>query len=97
MALTAEPDTMIVGPLRWHVALLDSAGAPVEGAAIEVRGDMNHAGMMPVISTATNEGDGVYFADFEWTMAGDWIVTVTATLADGRVKSMAYDFTVDAQ
>ena len=95
--LTLSPavdTTPVMGPYAWTITLTNDDGTPVEDAAVTVRGDMNHAGMVPVESSATDEGQGTYTADFEWTMAGDWIVTVTATLADGRVKSATFDYTV---
>ena len=95
--LTLEPAAdarLVMGPFAWDIALADAAGAPIEGAAVAVRGDMNHAGMVPVEATAVEVGDGLYRADFEWTMAGDWIVTVTATLPDGRIKTQSFDFSV---
>jgi len=95
--LTLEPATdarLVMGSFAWDIVLADDAGAPIEGAAIAVRGDMNHAGMVPVEATAVEVGDGLYRADFEWTMAGDWIVTVTATLPDGRIKTQSFDYSV---
>lgn len=98
LTLSPAADTRpVMGPYAWTIALTDDAGAPVEDAAVTVRGDMNHAGMVPVESLATHDGRGIYTADFEWTMAGDWIVTVTATLADGRVKSATFDYSVAVQ
>lgn len=59
-------------------------GQPVLGARVEVRGDMTHAGMRPVIAQATEVGGGTYRADaFEFTMAGDWVLTAEVTTADG--------------
>lgn len=98
LALKPTADTrLVMGPLTWDIALADDAGAPITGAAVAVRGDMNHAGMMPVEATATEIGNGLYRADFEWTMAGDWIVTATARLADGRVKSTTKEISVAAK
>lgn len=94
IALAADDDRMVMGPLVWSVTLRDAGGRPVEDAAVSVRGDMNHAGMVPVESTAAHSGDGVYTADFEWTMAGDWIVTVTAELPGGGVVSQTFDYSV---
>lgn len=95
LQLTVEPAPPSVGLARLDVVLLDSAGAPLDGATpVIVRGDMAHAGMRPVLATAIAQGDGRYRADFEWTMAGDWIVTVEATLPDGRVKAAVFDYTV---
>jgi hypothetical protein len=46
---------------------------------------MSHAGMVPVVDTAVAEDPGRYgISGFEFTMAGDWILTVEATLPDGR-------------
>jgi hypothetical protein len=65
------------------VFLLDG-DAGVEGASVEVVGDMTHAGMEPVISDAPMVDPGLHRTDaFRFTMAGDWILTVTATLPDG--------------
>ncbi len=92
--LTADPNEPTIGPARWRVTLTDTAGAPVEGASVALRGDMTHAGMAPVEAAATEQGDGVYLANFEWTMAGDWIVTVTAGLPDGRAATGAFAYSV---
>lgn len=92
--LMADPDEPVVGLAHWRVTLTDEAGAPVEGAAVALRGDMTHAGMTPVEATATEQGDGVYLADFEWTMAGNWIVTVTAKLPDGRAATDTFAYSV---
>ena len=93
--LEADPDSLSVGQLRLDVHLVDETGAPLDGAVpVTVRGDMAHAGMQPVIATAIARGNGVYSADFEWTMAGDWIVTVEATLPDGRVKVASFPYSI---
>ena len=80
-----SPTPPAVGPARLIITLDDSAGAPVEGAQIVVEGNMSHAGMVPVLDTAEVEGPGLYgISDFTFTMAGDWILTLEATLPDGR-------------
>lgn len=75
--------------------LKNGRAEPIRGAVIEVRGDMTHAGMVPVNSKA--EGgteDGRYVVPFQWTMGGDWIVTVRATLPDGRIAQRRYEVQV---
>lgn len=84
----------VMGPFAWEISLADDTGAPIEGAAVAIRGDMNHAGMVPVEAMATEAGEGLYRADFEWTMAGEWIITVFATLPDGREKIQTFEYTV---
>ena len=80
-----SPTPPLVGPTRLLISLTDSTGTPVEGAEVQVEGNMTHAGMAPVFGTAQDEGEGMYVVPgFRFTMAGDWILTVRMTLADGR-------------
>lgn len=72
----------------------DLAGNPVDNAQVTVRGDMAHAGMVPVITKAVNLGGNTYRALMDWTMAGDWIVTVEVKLADGQIARQRFDLTV---
>jgi nitrogen fixation protein FixH len=79
-----------VGAAQVDVQLADAAGQPISGAQVQLRGDMTHAGMQPVLTTMNDLGNGQYRADdFEFTMAGDWILTVQAEMPDGtRVERM---------
>jgi len=80
-----SPTPPVVGPARLIISLEDSTGTPVDGAEILVEGNMSHAGMVPVVDTAQAEGPGRYaIPEFQFTMAGDWILTLRATLPDGR-------------
>jgi len=81
-----SPTPPTVAPTRIIIILTDSLGAPVDGAEIRVEGNMSHAGMKPVLASAEAEGSGQYSVpDFTFTMAGDWTLTVEATLPDGRM------------
>lgn len=90
LSLSVEPEEPTTGPSTLVITVTDSDGRPVNDAAVTVRGDMTHAGMQPVLAAAEAIGDGHYEADFEWTMAGDWIVTVSATLPDGRTATQEF-------
>ena len=80
-----SPTPPAVGPARLIITLRDTLGQPLDGAEIHVEGNMSHAGMTPVIDTAVAQGSGTYSVpDFTFSMAGEWIVTVSATLPDGR-------------
>ncbi|MFW5691748.1 MAG: FixH family protein [Chloroflexota bacterium] len=81
--MAIEPNPPAVGEAELIITLTDTDGDPVTGATVEVRGDMNHAGMIPVLREVEDGEAGVYTVPFEWTMGGDWILTVTATLPDG--------------
>lgn len=93
-ALAIDPDPAVVGPASLRVMLTDASGAPVEGASVSLQGDMSHAGMAPVLAEASGGANGVYEALWMWTMAGDWFVTVTATLPDGRTLVRRFDLAV---
>jgi hypothetical protein len=93
-ALAIDPDPAVVGPTNMRVTLTDASGAPVQGASVSLKGDMSHAGMQPVLAEAGAAANGVYEAQWMWTMAGDWFVTVTAALPDGRTLVRRFDLTV---
>ena len=84
LKLSVSPDPPVVGPASVVVSVTDPGGRPVTGAAVELEGNMSHPGMVPVLGRATEAGPGRYEGPLEFTMAGDWIVTVGVTLADGR-------------
>lgn len=53
---------------------------------IAIKADMTHAGMAPVLAETTSAGeDGYYRIPITFTMAGDWVIGITATLADGTI------------
>lgn len=89
--LPAEP---VIGDALMIVTLLDGQGQPVDDATISLRGDMSHAGMVPVLREAEGGSGGRYELPFIWTMAGDWFVEVTVTQPDGQQAREGFSFTV---
>lgn len=73
-----------VGEVRLGLSLKDSQGRPISGADLELEGNMNHAGMVPVFVDPDEVAKGEYSSNFEFTMGGDWLMTVRGTLPDGR-------------
>jgi predicted small lipoprotein YifL len=69
VALAVEPDPPKVGPAK---------------VTVELEGNMAHAGMKPVFAEAKEKKPGVYRAELEFTMGGDWFILVDGKLADGR-------------
>jgi copper(I)-binding protein len=70
------------------VRVLDAEGAPVTDATVSLEGNMNHAGMVPVLAegvtdNADGSADGLYRLPFTITMLGDWIISVTVERPDG--------------
>lgn len=62
---------------------LGQEGQPVSGARLEIEGNMTHAGMEPIFATASETAPGEYRVPLQWTMGGEWILTVRGTLPDG--------------
>jgi hypothetical protein len=59
-------------------------GEAVEDARIQIEGNMSHPGMAPVFAKVLEIGDGVYKAQINFNMAGDWILTANVLAKDGR-------------
>jgi hypothetical protein len=92
--LAIEPAEPAVGPSQLVITLTDPTGQPINNATLEIEGNMTHAGMVPVLAEATAGQGGRYTVPFEWTMGGDWIVTVKAILPDGQAVSQEFPVTV---
>jgi hypothetical protein len=94
VTLTTQPAPPVVGAGMLVVSLRDPAGQPVAGARLQIEGNMNHAGMKPSYGKVTAAEGGQYTITLPWTMAGDWIVDIKATLTDGRVISRRFPVAV---
>lgn len=97
LKISLETSSLKAGQTILMITVLDAAGSPVNDAKIEVRGDMSHAGMVPSLASAEKGVEGRYSLAFQWTMGGDWVVTVTATLPNGLSASQQFPFTVQSQ
>lgn len=73
-----------LGAAQFNIYVLND-GQGVSGAEVKVTGDMTHAGMVPVLADAQEVEQGLYSSqNFEFTMAGDWIVTTEVELSSGE-------------
>ena len=70
-------------------------GLPISDAYLSVKGDMDHDGMIPVLSSAKSGTNGEYIIPFEWTMGGEWIVNINASLSDGSLVEKNLEMAVD--
>lgn len=96
LTLEVQPDPPAVGPSTLILTLTGPDGAPIEGAALSVKGDMSHAGMEPVLREAETGPGGVAEIPFEWTMGGDWFVTVDVAPPVGDAFTRRFDLSVDS-
>jgi len=91
-----SPTPPRVGPAEITLELLDPAGLGVDHALLQVRGDMIHPGMAPVDGIVGQSVRGQYPVTFEWSMAGDWILTVDGQLQDGRRLLRTFELRVES-
>src|SRR4051794_15299412 len=66
--LTFQASPPQVGTAAATVKLADKDGKPLQGAAVKLEGNMNHAGMKPSFADAKEGEPGEYHADLELTM-----------------------------
>lgn len=83
LSWTLMPTAPVVGPATLTVTLRDAAGGAVTGARVRLEGHMSHPGMTPVIADASERTAGIYVATFDFSMAGDWVLLVSAALRNG--------------
>lgn len=94
--MAVEPSPAATGDAVLVVTLHSPDGTPIANANVAARGDMNHAGMVPVFGQTSENTNGVYRIPFEWTMGGDWVVTLTVTLADGLQVERSYEMAISS-
>ena len=66
-----------------EIQLNDAMARPVTGARLQLEAFMAHPGMAPVGAAVDEQGNGRYVARVRFTMAGDWVVRVQGSRADG--------------
>lgn len=93
--------SLLSGPTAnsLQVQLHNPDHTPLTDATVTLEGNMNHAGMAPVIGepvqdSADGASDGVYTIPFQFSMLGDWIITVQVDLADGTEATKDVNVTV---
>lgn len=92
--ITLETSPNKVSNTTVIVIVKDMQDKPVDNAKIEIMGDMTHAGMVPVSGKIEGGKDGRYSVPMQWSMGGDWILTVKATLPDGTSATKTFNLTL---
>lgn len=90
-------ESLMTGETNLYITLTDQNGQPAPARKVEVRGDMTHAGMQPELAETEEGTAGVYQVPMTWTMGGDWIVTVKATMPDGAVAEKRFNLNVSGE
>jgi nitrogen fixation protein FixH len=74
LAKPVSPD----GLAQITLTLQDPQGLPIEQAQIRTRASMPAMPMLPPPLHITRAGQGTYLLQFHLTMAGQWLITVSA-------------------
>ena len=91
---TLDPSPPSVGvPLVARITLRDRSRAPVVGAKLRLEGQMSHPGMTPVVTELRERSEGMYEAQLQLSMAGDWILVISGQLRDGTQIVKQIDLT----
>lgn len=85
------PSPPSVGQASLEITLRDSTLERINGADVNIEGNMSHPGMQPVIAEAEEVEPGVYSAPIEFSMGGDWFFIIEATLPDNKVIERQID------
>jgi hypothetical protein len=79
------PQPVRVGEATVTVSgIVDGLGEPLAGVAVQIEADMAHPGMAPVFSAAKEIAPGIYRAQLDFNMPGDWVVLTHIRLASGH-------------
>ncbi len=86
---------LLVGDTTLTVRASDKQGKPLaEPGTLSLRGDMDHAGMTPVLAEADAAVEGVFTVPFKWTMGGSWTVEASLALPADEVVRQVFRFDI---
>ena len=74
--IETNPNPAMMGDTEVILTITDASGNPIEGATVDVSAE--HTGMsgMDMSGLATEQGSGKYAINANFSMSGDWKVTV---------------------
>ncbi len=88
MTMNVLPDPPVVGDVLLYFNVVDDQGQPVTGAEVNVMADHTEMSGMTMQGNATDQGKGIYAITTNFSMAGQWKITV-------QVKTSAIDHSED--
>jgi hypothetical protein len=72
----STPDPPTTGVVELSLLIKDERGNPIEGAQVDVSVDHTDMTGMEMSGPATEQGDGKYAIDADFSMSGNWKMTV---------------------
>lgn len=72
----STPDPPTTGVVELSFVIKDERGNPIEGARVDVSVDHTDMTGMEMSGPATEQGDGKYAIDADFSMSGNWKMTI---------------------
>ncbi len=88
ITMNVLPDPPVVGDVLLYFGVVDDQGQPVTGAEVNVMADHTDMSGMTMQGNATDQGKGIYAITTNFSMAGQWIITV-------QIKNEALEYKQD--
>ena len=86
IALETDPNPPTMGDVELIVQVTDAQGNPLEGARVDVGADHTDMTGMGMHGPASEQGDGRYAIKANFSMTGNWKITVYVRQGDLDVK-----------
>ena len=74
--METDPNPAIMGDMELVLNITDPNGNPIEGATVDVSADHTDMSGMNMSGLATDQGGGRYSIKANFSMSGNWKVTV---------------------
>jgi hypothetical protein len=76
IAVSTNPSPAMMGDVELVLTITDANGSPIEGAKVDVSADHTDMSGMGMSGLATEQGDGKYSIKANFSMSGNWKLTV---------------------
>lgn len=86
ISLKTNPASPTAGQNELIFILEDQKGQPVTGANLKVSADHTNMSGMTMSGPATEQGNGQYAITTDFSMSGNWKITVTVRKEDLEIK-----------
>jgi hypothetical protein len=76
ISVESNPKPAVMGDVELIFTITDANGNPIEGAKVDVSADHTDMTGMGMNGAATDQGDGKYSINANFSMMGNWKLTV---------------------
>jgi uncharacterized GH25 family protein len=82
IAVSTNPAPARLGDIELLLTITDTKGKPIEGARVDVSADHTEMSGMNMGGAATEQGGGRYSVKANFSMSGNWKLTIYVRRAD---------------